>query len=190
MTTKGERIMDECRVSLPVKTSSCPGCGAVLPEAEGPTHEYIGASPACWSIYSQVLAREYGDHSLFQKVHRLTVDAYAAQHPGQPSPQSIQSVAVHLMSLCSVLGDGSDAGWASKVIREGVRTKCRFSWLPPPLSMGPLIIVDVWEAKDASEHEKRAGEWASSVWEAWSAHHATIRRWRSSLQKPGKLPTP
>jgi hypothetical protein len=24
-------------------------------------------------------------------------------------------------------------------------------------------------------------EWAQSVWEAWSEHHATARRWASSI---------
>ena len=29
--------------------SLCPGCGLVLPLHGGPTHAYVGASPACWS---------------------------------------------------------------------------------------------------------------------------------------------
>jgi Family of unknown function (DUF5946) len=33
----------------------------------------------------------------------LLVDAYAAQHPGDDSPQAIQSVAVHLVVLTAVL---------------------------------------------------------------------------------------
>ena len=35
--------------------------------------------------------------------HQLTVDAYAIQHPGKPSAQSIQSVCVHLISLYASL---------------------------------------------------------------------------------------
>jgi uncharacterized protein DUF5946 len=59
----------------------CPGCGAVLPPSSGPTHEYIGASPACWAVFGEVLAAEYGDRT-FWPAHHITVDAYAAQHPG------------------------------------------------------------------------------------------------------------
>ncbi len=36
----------------------------------------------------------------------LLTDAYAAQHPGVPSPQAIRSVAVHLLTLYGVLVRG------------------------------------------------------------------------------------
>ena len=39
----------------------CPGCQAPLPALDGPTHRYIGASPACWAIYaenSRLMARQ------------------------------------------------------------------------------------------------------------------------------------
>ena len=83
----------------------CAGCGAIVPNTDGPTHRYIGASPGCWQRYGQLLAREYGEYA-YPDEHRLTVDAYAVQHPGVPGKQSSQSVAVHLMSLCLVLERG------------------------------------------------------------------------------------
>ena len=92
-----------------VSQCSCPGCAIVLPEIEGPTHAYIESSPACWAKYGEVLAREYADPDLFAKVHRMSVDAYAVQHPGRPSPQSIQSVAVHLISLCTMIEKDASA---------------------------------------------------------------------------------
>ena len=79
--------------------SACPGCGALFEERAGPTHRYMESSPACWAAYGEVLAREYSDQA-FYAVHRMSVDTYAVQHPGQPSPQTIQSVAVHLIRLC------------------------------------------------------------------------------------------
>jgi hypothetical protein len=164
-----------------VKESPCIGCGAILPEIDGPTHRYLGSSPACWAAYSEVLAREFADPALFKRVHRLTVDTYAVQHPGSPSPQSIQSVAVHLMSLCTLIEGASSSEWATKVIREAVREKGGFAWLEPPESMGPVTLVDVWRANGAAEHERAVREWASSAWEAWAAHHGTIRRWCSSI---------
>jgi hypothetical protein len=156
------------------------GCGAVLPETDGPTHRYLESSPACWAAYSQVLAREYASPGLFQGVHRYTVDAYAVQHPGRPAAQSIQSVAVHLMSLCALIENGSTGEWATRLIGEAVRIKGGFTWLQPPGSMGALTVVDVLRAKGASEHERMAKEWAASAWGAWSAHHATVRSWVSS----------
>src|SRR5580692_5527408 len=116
----------------PVKRTACIGCGALLPETGGPTHRYMTSSPACWAAYSEVLEREFGSQDLFQRVHRYTVDTYAVQHPGSPSPQGIQSVAVHLMSLCTLIEGGSTTEWAREIIREAVRIKGRFVWLQPP----------------------------------------------------------
>jgi hypothetical protein len=165
-----------------VKGSPCIGCGAVLPEIDGPTHGYMESSPACWSAYSEVLAREYADRGLFQGVHRLTVDSYAVQHPGRPSAQTIQSVAGHLVSLCAVLENGASNEWATRLIREAVRIKGRFIWLQPPESMGPITVADVWRAGGSGEHEGRVREWAASAWRAWSPHHETVRQWYSTIQ--------
>jgi hypothetical protein len=175
-----------------MKGTPCIGCGAVLPEIEGPTHRYMESSPACWAAYSEVLAREFGDQELFQRVHRFTVDAYAVQHPGSPSPQGIQSVAVHLMSLCTLIEGGSTTTWAREIIREAVRIKGRFVWLQPPPSMGPVTVADVWGAKGAAEHEKAVMAWARSAWESWSPHHATIRTWCAMIRAPALriLPRP
>ena len=63
----------------------CVGCGARVPKMDGPTHRYMEASPGCWHVYGQVLARDYTDPFL-RAVHRLTTDTYAVQHPGRPSP--------------------------------------------------------------------------------------------------------
>ncbi len=82
---------------------ACVGCGALFEDREGPTHRYMESSPGCWALYGEVVAREYLDFLAYGALHRLTVDTYAAQHPGLLSPQSIQSVALHLMSLSLVL---------------------------------------------------------------------------------------
>jgi hypothetical protein len=168
--------------------SRCPGCGAVLPEKAGPTHRYLESSPACWAKYGEVLSREYGERRLFQSVHRLTVDTYAVQHPGRPSPQSMQSVAVHLMSLHVTLDTSSDPGWAARVIREAVRVKGRYPWLTPPGDRGPITVADVSRAGDAAEHERRVGEWAAAVWKAWAPHHRTVRLWCASLGRAQEVP--
>lgn len=169
-------------------SSACVGCGAALPDVEGPVHPYLQSSPACWAAYSEVLAREYADPGLFQSVHRLTVDTYAAQHPGQPSPQAIRSVALHLVGLCTVIADGGDPAWAGRIIREGAANKRRFTWLQPPTPRGVLTVADVGRAVGAGEHERRVRQWASSVWDAWAPHHATVRLWCSWLRDAHSLP--
>ena len=74
----------------PTDQSRCQGCGLVLPVRTGPTHPYIGACPACWALFGDVLAREYGDPAYFRP-HQVTVDTYAVQHPGTPERRSIQA---------------------------------------------------------------------------------------------------
>lgn len=158
------------------ETERCPGCSAEVPKSDGPTHAYIGASPGCWAIFGQVMAREYGEYG-YPSVHRLTVDAYAAQHPGTSSRRSIQSVAAHLISLHLLLQRGYDADRATQGIRDALVYRSRFVWLEPPAALGALTILDVHGAADLTAHVDRVDRWARAVWEAWAPHHATIQRW-------------
>ena len=157
---------------------TCIGCGGQFPETNGPTHRYMESSPGCWACFGEVLAREYSDLQ-YQKVHRLTVDTYALQHPGQPSPQSIRSVALHSISLCAIFEGGVEMSQATKIIEQAARQKERFAWLSPPSSMGALSIAEVHRAADAQDHARLVDQWARSAWSAWSEHHAVIRRWLS-----------
>jgi hypothetical protein len=158
------------------KKIACIGCGARVAEGEGPAHKYIGASPGCWALYGEVLAREYTDPR-YGAAHQLTVDAYAAQHPGTPSPQSIQSVTVHLVGLYVVFELGRSPQQARKTIQRAVQHKKDFIWLDPPTPLGKITIIDIHKAKDHSEHNALVREWAMSVWRAWEPHHPMIRRW-------------
>jgi hypothetical protein len=155
---------------------ACVGCGAVFEDVEGPTHRYIESSPGCWAVYGEVLAREYGD-VFYGSLHRLSVDAYAVQHPGRPSPQSRQSVALHLMSLCLVLERGLEPARATAFLQTAAEPKGRFGWLEPPASRGAVTAKNVHGAGDAAEHRKLVRAWADSAWSSWSPHHATIRAW-------------
>ena len=155
---------------------SCPGCGGLFDDIPGPTHRYLESSPGCWAAYGEVLVREYSD-PVYYRIHRLTVDAYAVQHPGQPSPQSIQSVAAHLISLCLVLEHGVDVQRATAAMQKAVKTKGRFAWLTPPASTGAVTVAEVRAAQTAEEHEKQVHAWARAAWEAWSPQHATIQNW-------------
>jgi Family of unknown function (DUF5946) len=155
---------------------SCIGCGAAFPPSDGPTHRYMESSPGCWAAFGEVLAREYSDRA-YARVHRLTVDTYAVQHPGRPSPQSVQSVALHLISLCLTLERHFGPDRATDAIRAAADTKERFFWLPPPALRGEVTIADVQVALDAKDHENRVRAWAESVWAAWSSHHTVVRGW-------------
>ena len=154
------------------------GCGALVPDVEGPTHRYLGASPGCWDLYGKLLAKEYADYERFAPIHRLTVDAYAAQHPGTPSPQSIGSVGVHLVRLHLQLERGLPHDRANAaMLGISSRLKGDFVWLDPPANLGEVTVLDVLDARDPEEHMELVRVWAASVWAAWEAHHATVRGW-------------
>lgn len=158
------------------RLTACTGCGARVPDIEGPTHRYIESSPGCWAIYGEVLAREYSDYR-YGRLHQLTVDTYAVQHPGTPSPQSIQSVAVHLISLYLVFEEGRHCWETAQAMQRATSHKGRFQWLDPPAPRGKLTVLDVRAVETPEEHARRVEEWARDVWNSWSAHHQTVRAW-------------
>jgi Family of unknown function (DUF5946) len=154
----------------------CMGCQALFPDMEGPTHAYMQSTPGCWASYGLVLAREYGDPGCFA-VHRLTVDAYAVQHPGVPGRQSIQSVGVHLVRLCLLLEQGLPAERANQAMLQAVRHKSQYHWLEPPASLGPLTVADVEAVSGVEQHVAVVRRWAAQMWDVWSPHHTTVRAW-------------
>ena len=153
----------------------CPGCGVVLPAFDGPAHAYIGASPACWARFGELLAREFQEPEWFRP-HQITVDAYAAQHPGEPGRRSIQSVALHLITLGMVLERDLDPADAPALHRR-MAHRPEFTWLEPPSMEGRLNVIDALRARSPDEHERRVRAWGADVWEAWSPHHDRVWEW-------------
>jgi hypothetical protein len=145
-------------------------------------HAYIGASASCWAVFS-ALANANQPHLNPHPGLALLVDAYAAQHPGTPSDQSIQSVAVHLLALFGVFEAGyrpDQALWLrQRPLRDGRRPKhARFTWLePPPLDRG-LTVAQIAAGPDPQERTRLALDYTHQVWGAWeSLHGGTIRSW-------------
>lgn len=157
----------------------CIGCGGLFRDIEGPTHRYMESSPGCWAAYGEVATREYSDPA-YAVVYRLGVDAYAVQHPGRPSPQSIQSVAVHLIRLCLCLKHGLHNDRANQAMLAAVRVKSKFVWLTPPANGGGITVADVHRTTTAEEHTALVRAWAESAWTAWKSHHAQIEAWLPS----------
>ena len=140
----------------------------------GPTHPYLGASAGCWAAWGELQARleiawQRGRWS------PLAIDAYAAQHPGDPGRRQAQSVTVHLVSLCLVLEHGWDAADTTHAKRALVQDDPVFPWLEPPRSSGDITIADVLVARPGRADEV-VERWARSVWDAWSAHREVIER--------------
>lgn len=156
----------------------CPGCKASLEPVDGPAHSYIGASPACWQIYTTLLGGGYaivgGD-----RYGSLLVDAYAAQHPGIESPQARQSVAVHLITLWAILRAGADVEKAIDIRVRAVSVGKRtggFQWLEPAPGSYPLTVAGLVSTQpvDASSIDLYVG----GVFGAWmTSHEAAISNW-------------
>jgi hypothetical protein len=156
-----------------MSTIACVGCGALVPDTDGPTHRYLDAA---W--YNELLALEYTNFQ-YQKVHQLTVDAYVLQHPGTPSPQTVQSMCVHLISLCvQIEQDLSpvDAVQARQV--AATQIKDQFRWLEPPSTPPTRTVLDVVEAcAEPDSYQQAVREWATVEWARWAAHHDQVRAW-------------
>ena len=157
---------------------SCPGCRAALTPVNGPTHRYIGTSPSCWDVYTRVLA---GDPPIGGgRGAALLVDAYAAQHPGESSPQATQSVAVHLVVLHGVTHHSVSPADLVALRTDAVavgRRKGGYPRLLPAPSEWELTIHDV-VAASAPARPGKAGDYVDSVLAAWSIHHAErISEW-------------
>lgn len=121
-----------------------------------------------------VLAREYGDPR-YCRAHRMTVDAYAAQHPGRPERRTVRSINVHLASLYLLLDRGASAEVARRAMATLVeRHAATFMWLGPPASPGSVRVDSVVAAGDAEANGRAVDRWARSVWSAWAAYHGHV----------------
>jgi hypothetical protein len=141
------------------------------------------SSPACWAAYGEVLAREYSDPALAD-VHLLSVDAYAVQHPGRPSRQSIHSVGLHLVRLLLQLEHGLAAAGARAAMVKLEGHKHVFSWLEPPAVPGALTVAAVAPRAEPEAHRRAVRAWARSGLDAWSMHRPTFERWAAIVAAP------
>jgi hypothetical protein len=160
---------------------SCPcvGCGALVPNTDGPTNANFGGSPGCWAIYEMVRARGLGDHR-YGELQQLMLDTYALQHPA-PSKRGSTHSAPHLIGLCAILERGFPATVAIQLVRNAVKSRESFESLAQPESHGELTILHVRDATTLQEHTHRVREWSLSVWKAWSPHHRVIGEWTAAV---------
>jgi hypothetical protein len=150
----------------------CFACGGRFAALhDGPTHAYMASSSGCWDAYTKVLAREYADPSLFGRCHRLTVDAFAVQHSGNPDERRArQSFWIHGASLWLVLRMGrshAEATAALKLLAQGDFP------VPPSPSRFALTHADVLAAPE-DQHVRMVGAWAEAALAGYHASHETF----------------
>lgn len=171
---------------------ACPDCGAWFPEHPGPVHRYLGASAGCWAMFSAWLVGEGpSDHDLAGSrpssaagvpvdappgIESLVMDAYAAQHHGVPSPQAIQSVAVHLLVLHGVLSRRQSPSRALWIRQRALRQRGVFHWLTPPADTRAISFRHIFPSGSAPACT--AADYVASVYESWAhLHRAQLDAW-------------
>ncbi|NJC39877.1 hypothetical protein GGQ87_000135 [Brevundimonas alba] len=162
-------------MDAPADIDVCPGCGSRLRAVEGPTHAYMTSSPACWAAFNAVMAREYSDPGLMA-VHRLSVDAWAVQHPGDGSRRAIQSVGLHLARLMVQIEQGLEGEAANAAMLGFAARKGSLPDLPPRARYA-VTVADVVDAVEPDAHRAAVRRWAAAAWADWADHHDFIRRW-------------
>ena len=156
-------------------TEQCPGCGGHFAHGIGTTHPYMHSSPGCWARYGEVLAREYS-HPTLLATHRLSVDAYAVQHPGSTEPRAIQSVGLHLARLMLQLRQPTPPRETNDVMLGLGRSKGTLPYLEPPKSF-ITTVANIPLEGSLECHVAAVRAWAADAWSAWHAHHEFIESW-------------
>lgn len=172
-------------------TEPCPGCRALLPVSEAPTHPYIGASGACWDLFSNL--HNGNEPPLMPGPYNgLLIDAYAAQHPGVPSNQATQSVAVHLLALYGVFEAGvspQSALWVRQRALQFGRNEARharYVWLTPPDFTGSITIREIVQLPTAERRTARVNDYVAAVWSLWAARElVTLASWYAKFVAKG-----
>jgi len=157
------------------------GCGVETEEVEGPTHAYVLSTAGCWEAYGRLLAREYEDHARW-RTHRVTVDAYALQHPGVDGPQARNSVGVHFSRLGLTVGRGWPLERANEAMLQITAKKFAYPWLTPPVALVGMTVLDVLTAETAEEHMAMVEAWGRAVWASWGEHHAVVEEWLRGIR--------
>lgn len=145
----------------------CPGCHAAFADDDGPVHAYMTSSAGCWRRYGEVLAREYANPALFAAAHRLTVDAYALQHPGDPDERRArQSVWLHYTSLRLIFEHDATHAEATRALQT--LSDHRFGDRPEAPDRYAVTVDDLARAGD-QDHAQIALRWARCAYDAWHA---------------------
>ena len=106
------------------------------------------------------------------------VDCFAVQHATNTDRRNVQSVAVHLMSLCSGLERGATG--RQRRVRIGRWVGRDYPVLEPRPAGYAITISDV-AAAPAVMRPSTIERLAQASWSAWSAHHDTVRGWLGDL---------
>ncbi len=158
----------------------CFSCGAKSLSFKGECHTYMLASPGCYEMFKEVLAREYSDFG-YAKANHYTVDSYAVQHPGEISnKKAVNSVGIHLVSLYFLFEKNYDLEKSAEIkmkFAEFNKTNEVVHPLERPEEFEGLTIFDIWDNEDPEKHFELCKRWALNAWNSWRKQHNTVEKW-------------
>lgn len=160
----------------PNRQTTCPGCGGQFDAISGPTHAYMTSSPGCFTAFNSLLTAEYSDPALLP-THRLTVDTYAVQHPGDPNDRrAVQSVGLHLARLKLQLAHDLPPKETNDVMLGLSEHKSSLIAFAPPTQF-TLTVADITPHAGTAQHSAKIRQWAQATWQDHAPHHAYILKW-------------
>lgn len=140
----------------------------------------MNASPECWAVNAEQVGFELAHPVLVGRCHQQSVDAYGAQHAGEPTGRI--RVAYSLVGLHLAL----DRGWSGERVRAFHQRMGRpdGSWPAferPATDGGPLGSLTVDDVARAGAragsvdgHARAVDRWARQVWAAWEEEHDAV----------------
>lgn len=175
-------------MKLDTRMIQCFACGALVPDIDGPTHEYMLSAPGCWKLYGEILAKEYSPENYNADSHRITVDTYAVTHPGDKNERrAVQSVNIHLIRLYYLFEEDMKGERLLRIIKNAANNEelhKELVWLHPPSFKDTLNINSILITQDIEKHKKAVRLWGESVWLLWKENHGNAIK---SLAKKVKI---
>ncbi|MDQ1288338.1 MAG: hypothetical protein QG622_1903 [Actinomycetota bacterium] len=154
----------------------CPGCGAHFERRPWALDRDLCASPECWHAYGEITMFVADHLPVLGRLRQLALDAYGAQHVGDPTPAAL--VAHSLVGLHLALVEGSDDE-AVRAVHERMRA-VRTAWpsFGPPPAPRAVTVADVLRdgarAESVEGHETSVRRWAEEVWQSWAHRHEDV----------------
>lgn len=158
----------------PTPLRVCSGCGLRMPATDAPAaDERVNASPECWSLHNELTGYTVmrGDAEF---IHQLLVDTYAAQHAGEQSRPI--GVAFALIGLYLTYEKGYNGRQVQHLHMLLARRTKEWPAFQRPASTGALTVRDVLQAEPGDARDASLRRWGRSVWDAWSAEHARVKK--------------
>jgi hypothetical protein len=157
------------------RTTECPGCGLELPAEPAAPTVPLNASKECAAVYAEVSGFEF-EHPVMLRYHQLSVDAYGAQHAGDPTTPI--RLGYSLAGLWLALEHGFSGDEVRAVHAHMGHAQDWWPTFRPPAPGEWMTVRDVAEQGvrrgSSTGHATATRAWAESVWSAWTAGGPTV----------------